>query len=345
MRGEPVKAAVFRGGYYDVCIEDVPEPVPGPGEAVIRVEYAGICGSDLTVCEGGFRRVRPPVILGHEFSGRVEEVHDGCAVGLSKGTPVVVEPLLSCGECYACRSGFAHVCKQLRLIGIDVDGAFAPYVKVLLQKVYRVPDTLPLDQAALVEPLAVAVHVVRRSKLKVGDSVIVFGAGPIGVLVAQVARVSGASRVIVVEISEFRLSLAQRLGFATVDASDPAEATRIIDDLTQAEGGDVVFEVTGATSVASQLVRHTRIRGQIVIVGVFKDLAAVDMQGVALKELSVIGSRVYEAFDFARAIDLLSQGKVDVSPLISHVLPVVETARALEVARQARESMKVLLKP
>lgn len=340
-----MKAAVFKGGYYGISIEDVPEPVPGPGEAVIRVEYAGICGSDLTVCEGGLKRVRPPVILGHEFSGRVEEVHEGSAAGLSRGTPVVVEPLLSCGKCYACRSGFPHVCKQLRLIGIDVDGAFASYVKVPAQKIYQVPDALPLDQAALVEPLAVAVHVVRRSKLRPGDSVIVFGAGPIGILVAQVAKVAGASQVIMVEVSAFRLALAERLGFTVVNASDPTEAARSIAELTQNEGSDVVFEVTGAAQVASQLVRLARIRGQIVVVGVFKEPAAIDMQGVTFKELSVIGSRVYEAFDFARAIDLLSQGRVNVQPLISHVLPVHEAARGLEIARGAREAMKVLLKP
>lgn len=339
-----MKAAVFKGGHYCVSMEEVPQPVPGPGEALIRVEYAGICGTDLTICEGGLKRVRPPIILGHEFSGRVEKVHEGSTPGFPEGAPVVVEPLLPCGECYACRSGFPNVCRRLRLIGIDVDGAFAACVKVPLQKMYRVPDALPLDQAALVEPLAVAVHVVRRSKLKAGDSAIVFGSGPIGILVAQVARAAGASRVIVLEVSEFRLALADKLGFTVVDAADPA-AVRTVDELTHDEGGDVVFEATGAISVASQLVRLTRIRGQIVIVGVFKEPVAIDMQGVIFKELSVVGSRVYEAFDFHRATDLLSQGRVDVRPLISHVLPLNETARGLEIARGAREAMKVLLQP
>lgn len=339
-----MKAAVYHGGYYSVSIEELSMPVLNEGEALIHVEYAGICGTDLTIAAGKFERVKPPLVPGHEFSGRVEEIRSTSIPALSPGTPVVVEPLLSCGECYACRSGFPHVCKHLGLIGVDVDGAFASYVKVPFRKIYPIPEALSLDQAALIEPLAVAVHDVRRSRLRIGDTVVVLGAGPVGILIAQVARAAGASQVLVVEVSEYRLQLAKELGFTVINGatSDTVEA---VNELTSGDGANVVFEVTGAASVSAQLVSLVRTRGVIVVVGLFKDAVPVNLKDVTFKELSIIGSRVYEAFDFARAIDLLAQGQVNVQRLITHTLPLEETLRGLEIARDARDAMKVLIRP
>ena len=189
-------------------------PEPGPHDVLVEVAYLGICGSDLLMWDGGFARVTPPVIVGHEFSGTV--VACGSAVNVPIGTRAAIEPLLPCGECAPCVRGDTNICERLRLIGIDVDGAAASLVVVPAARVHPIPEELSLRDAALVEPTAVACHMVDRTGLAADSTVLIVGGGPIGALVALVAKARGAARVLVSEPNPERRALVDALGIETL---------------------------------------------------------------------------------------------------------------------------------
>src|SRR5512142_2221847 len=188
-----MKAVIYHGG-TEVRLGDLPKPEPGPGEVLVRMAFAGVCGSDVTIYTGKHKRVKPPITFGHELSGEIAKVGERVE-GLSSGDRVVIEPLVPCGHCYACRAGTYNVCRNLRHLGIDVPGMFAEYVLAAADKVYKLPQSVSLKAGALVEPTAVAVHAVRRAGVKLGDRVVVLGGGPIGLLCAQVARVASSAPV------------------------------------------------------------------------------------------------------------------------------------------------------
>jgi (R,R)-butanediol dehydrogenase / meso-butanediol dehydrogenase / diacetyl reductase len=337
-----MKSAVWHGP-HDVRFGDVGMPSPEEGEVLIKVSHAGICGSDLSIYRGKHWRAKPPLIMGHEFSGSIAEVGSS-EPGFRPGDPVVVEPLLPCGECYMCQSGAYHACKNLKLIGIDVDGAFAEYVKAPAHRVYKVPEAVSPAQAALVEPTAVAVHAVKRSRLKLGDKAVVLGAGPIGLLVAQVARVVTSRPVEVVEIGDWRLERARELGFDPIDAKVVDPQKEVL-ERTEGRGADVLFDAAGAASTAMQQPMLTRIHGQVVMVAMPKEPLPVDLTAFALREIELIGVKVYDRSDYDAAISLVADRRVNVEALISHVLPLEQAQEGLELALQASEAMKVLIKP
>jgi threonine dehydrogenase-like Zn-dependent dehydrogenase len=188
-----MKSIVYRNT-QTITVEEKPIPEIGPGEALVKVAYVGVCGSDMNIYQGMHPRAKAPLVMGHEFSGVIEKGPSEWP----KGTPVTVYPLLSCGQCDPCRNGYAHVCNTLRLIGIDCDGAMAEFVKVPVEKLLKIPPNLSLKLGAFLEPLAVGVHAVRRSGYKPGDRAVVFGAGPIGLCVATCLKYFGASEVIIV---------------------------------------------------------------------------------------------------------------------------------------------------
>ena len=200
--------AIFYMGKNTLEVRDTEKPgLEEDRDVIVQVKYAGICGTDLSIMAGKHPRAKRPLIMGHEFSGTVHEAGTNVS-GMQAGDRIVVEPLISCGTCYACRSGYAYVCQNLGLYGIDAPGAFAEFVKVPAEKVFSVPDDIDYDIAALIEPMAVAVHAIRLSNLKVGDVVCVQGAGPIGLLTALVAQQSGSREVIICEKESYRCDIA-----------------------------------------------------------------------------------------------------------------------------------------
>ena len=199
-----MKSIIYKGA-GEVVSEEKAVPAAGAGEVLIKVAYAGICGSDMFIYQGTHPRAQAPLVMGHEFSGVIEAGHPT----LAKGTPVTVYPLLSCGQCEPCKNGTPHVCNTLKLIGIDCDGGMAEYVKVPADKVVEIPAGLNLKLGAFIEPVAVGVHAVRRSGYKPGDTAVVYGAGPIGLCVAACLSYFGASRVLVIEANPYRLEIAQ----------------------------------------------------------------------------------------------------------------------------------------
>lgn len=335
-------AAVYEGP-TSVRLREMEIPRPAFGEALIKVAYAGICGSDMLIYRGKHPRVKPPLIMGHEFSGTVVEVN-GDEGKLKPGDHVVIEPLLSCGRCEACRTGNYHVCQSLGLLGIDRDGAFAEYVTAAVDKVYKIPEGLPLDIAALVEPVAVAVHAVRRSNLKVGDRAVVLGAGPIGQLVTQVLLAAGAGQVLVSEIGEGRRKRAAELGVKVIDPTmcDPVAEVK---KATSGTGADVVFEVVGAAPTTAQVVAMAKVRGEVVFVGIGAEPLPLDLQNVSFKEQQLIGTRVYSFRDYEIALNLLANGKIRPELVITHRLPLTEVQRGFDLMAEGDKALKVLLKP
>jgi (R,R)-butanediol dehydrogenase / meso-butanediol dehydrogenase / diacetyl reductase len=323
---DAMAAFVWRGG-EDVAVEEVERPAAGDGWVIVDVAYAGICGTDLHICAGEHPRAEAPLVLGHEI------------VGTQDGRPVAVEPLLNCGHCGPCRTGRTHVCEQLRLIGIDVPGGAAQQVRVPVERLVPLPEGLDLHAAAFVEPLAVTVHAVRRSRLQLGDQVMVAGAGPIGLGVATCARLAGAGDVLVSEPAPERRRAAEALGFTVLDAGDPRA------DLLERTGGalaDVVFDTAAHPAVAASLASWTTVNGRIVFVGTYGEPTAVDLQDVVFRELETVGCRVYTRGDFEAAVALLASGRFDPEPLITATLPLAEAPDALARLRSGDE-LKVLI--
>jgi len=296
-----MKAAVTPR-WNQMAVREVPVPEPGVGQVRIRTSLAGICGSDLHIFQGHHPTARSPIVQGHEFVGVLDTIGEHTACDAQVGDRVVVEPLISCGRCEACRRGLVHVCRKLKLLGIHEDGAFAEQLIAPAAKVIKVPDALPDRLAVLAEPFAVGVHVCQRAALAPGVRALVIGAGPIGLIVAMVAAASGAE-VVISEVSDDRLKLARSFGFATLDAKTDAAA--LAAEATDGDGFDVTFEVAGVAAGIGLAIEATRVRGTIVQVGFHSTPPSADLFKLSLKELSITGTRVYTHEDFRRSVRLL----------------------------------------
>ena len=318
-----------------VAVEEVPRPQPGPGWTIVDVAYAGICGTDLHIVAGEHPRAQAPLVLGHEFVGTLR----GDADGLAAGQPVAVEPLLNCGRCPPCRNGRPHVCERLRLIGIDLAGGVAEQVAVPASRLIALPRDVDLRAAAFVEPLAVCVHAVRRSGLRLGQSVVVAGAGPIGLGVALCARLSGAGAVFISEPAEVRRTVAQELGFVVLDPHSAREDLRA---RTGGEGASVAFDTAAHPAVAGGIASWTATGGRIVWVGTYGRPTAVDLQDIVFRELETVGCRVYTRRDVEAAVALIADRRFDPAPLITSTLPLSDAPTALERLRSGSE-IKVLI--
>jgi len=334
--------------YYpnqSITIEDREKPILQPGEALIKVACAGICGSDVVAWQGGFKRIKEPVILGHEVTGEIAELYEQSSHGLSIGDRVVYEPLESCGQCEPCKSGFYNVCRNLKVIGLDRDGGFTSYVKIPINRIYKIPDTLSSEKAVFTEPVAVAVHMVKRANLSLGQTVAIFGAGPIGMLVAMVTREAGASKILVTDINDYRLGLAKELGFDVFDAKRGDTKSFFLEYFGE-EGADISFELAASPQTIKWALDITKIRGTILSGGIFKSPPQVDLQKLTLKEQYLVGTRVYTFADFEKAIQLLSKLDFSVEKLISERVSLQDAIhKGFEAIIRGDQVMKVLITP
>lgn len=299
------------------------------------VDFAGICGTDLHIIDGVHPRAARGIILGHEIVGHLaSDLED-----LKAGTPVAVSPLLSCNQCASCLAGRTWICDRLRLIGIDVPGGAAEQVVVDARALHPLPDGIDMAVAAFFEPLAVAIHAVRRSGLEVGDRVVVVGAGPIGRAIADVANLAGAQQVVLSESSAGRAALAERdTGFTVLHTSDPSDEIR---ELTDGAGVDVVFDAAAHASVARGATDWVRAGGTIVVAGVYSQPVPVNLGAINFREINVVGCRVYEQRDIRTAIAFLADGRIDPRPLITKI-PLDRAPQAIQALREG-EHLKVLL--
>ena len=311
-----MKALVWTGAEKSE-LREIDKPVIEADEVLLKVRATGVCGTDLTIYKGYFpaHRAIAPMALGHEMSGEIAEI--GNAVeGYTPGDRVVADPLISCGTCYNCVKGLRHICKTLALFGVDSDGSFAEYVKVNASKLHRIPDTLSFEKAALFEPLAVAVHAVRRSRLAAGDTVLVVGGGPIGILLAMVADTAGARTIVVSEIQESRRRLLEEYGFTTVNPLETG-IEDIIDGYYDEIGPEVVYEATGTAPGWQACIDLACYRGRVIEVGVPKGKQEIDLRKGNFGELEIIGSRVYEPVDIKTALKIIDDARYNWDKLIT----------------------------
>ncbi|MER5977264.1 alcohol dehydrogenase catalytic domain-containing protein [Streptomyces sp. NPDC001857] len=314
---------------------------PGPGEVELAPAYVGICGTDLHIFHGDMdARVAAPAVLGHEMSGRVVRVGPGVEEW-RPGDAVTVMPLRWDDSCPACRAGHRHICRHLDFIGIDSPGAMQQRWTVPASTLVRLPDSLPLDQGALVEPTAVAVHDVGRAGVRDGDRVVVVGGGPVGVLIALVARAAGAD-VRVVELNAHRRLLAEDLGLT---AWDPAahDIPELVARWTGEAGADIAFEVSGAAGGVDTAVEVLGARGRLCLVAIHPRPREVNLHRFFWRELTLVGARLYDRTDFEQAVTLVADGTVPAQRLISKVVPLTEASAAFEALESGGDVMKILL--
>jgi (R,R)-butanediol dehydrogenase/meso-butanediol dehydrogenase/diacetyl reductase len=320
-----VLSALYQGN-HTVTVADRPTEAPGPGQVRIAVAYTGICGTDLHILHGAMdHRVQPPGVIGHEMSGRIAELGDG-VTGWAVGDPVTVMPLAWCGKCPACRAGNSHICHQLNFVGIDSTGAMQGSWTVDAALLVRLPEGLDLAHAALVEPTAVAVHDVGRAALAAGEQVLVVGGGPVGLLVAVVARTAGAE-VVVVELDAQRRRIAEQIGLATLDPAAEDVAAHV-ETWTGGAGAAVAFEVSGSAAGVTLATEALAVRGRLVMVAIHPTPREVNLFRVFWRELTILGARVYQRADFERAVELVADGAIPAQALISAVYPIDRAAEA-----------------
>jgi L-iditol 2-dehydrogenase len=342
-----MKALVLTGpGHFQYA--DVPVVEPADDEVLVAVRACGICGSDVHGMDGSTGRRRPPVVMGHEAAGVVARV--GAEVqGWAEGDRVTFDSTVSCGRCHFCRQGQPNLCDERRVLGVSCeeyrrDGAFADYVAVPARILYRLPDSLSFEQAALAETLSVAVHAVRRVGVKPGDTAVVVGTGMVGLLVVQALRAYGCDRVIGVDLDAGRLALAERFGAITV-SGDAETVAAAVSEMTGGAGADLAIEVVGVAPALRTAIASVRKGGRVGLIGNLSPMVDLALQAVVTRELTLYGSCASSG-EYPESIDLLASGRVDVGPLISAVAPLSEGAGWFErLYGGAPGLMKVVLQP
>ena len=325
-------------------VRELPRPSPGPGEVLIAVRHAGVCGTDLHIADWdpwASGRVRPPVIVGHEFAGEIAAVGDGVQA-FTPGQLVTAEGHIVCGHCQQCRSGNSHICRNTRIIGVDRDGAFAHYIAMPATNVLPL-NGIPTEIGAIMDPVGNAVHAVMTAEVP-GSTVFVVGCGPIGCFAVGVARAAGASRVIASDINPKRLALAESMGaHVLVDASKEDVVRRVL-EATGHEGADVVCEMSGVPGALRQALAAVRLGGRVQLLGIPKgDVPLNIANDVIFKGITlygVIGRKMYETWNQMRRF--LSTGAFDPRPVITHRFPLDDIDHALAAIRSG-DAGKVIL--
>jgi L-iditol 2-dehydrogenase len=334
---------------WSMPLKDVPKPEPRAGEVIVRVAAVGICGSDVHGFTGSTGRRQPGIIMGHEFCGPILEIGpelDGIETsGWSLGDRVVINPLIACLECRACKAGNTHGCANRRGIGWSVDGGYAEFVRVPVRNLRCLPNSVSDLEGSLIEPLAVALRAVNRTPFELGATVAVVGAGPIGVLAMLALKLKGAGTVILSDLSDHRLELARSLGADIVVNAKDRDPVQAVRDATDGDGADAVLEAVGVTPSVRQAIGMTRTGGAVTWIGNAAPNVDVPMQEVVTRELRVQGSYGFD-LEFDRAIELLAARRLNVMPLIERIVPLEDgEAHFTALARNELEAVKVVLQP
>ncbi len=339
-----MKAAVLTE-FNKIEIIDKVRPSISDDEVLVKVKYNGICGTDLHVMQGHHPAAVPPLVMGHEFSGTVEKKGKHVGDEIKIRDRVVVQPYESCGECEPCKSGCENVCRELKIFGVHRDGAYQEYVNVKASRLFRLDDSISDIAAALIEPLAVAVHDVKKSGLKIGGSVIVIGGGPIGLLIAVVAGINGASKIAISEINPARIKKARQLGFQVINPAEENLADKAY-KMTDGRGFDAVFEVSGSRPGTEAMTMLAKTSGTIVIVGIPPEKHPVDTDTVFKKELNIVGVRLYSKVDFQAAVDIMKneENRRKLMELVSAEYPLEQLTEAIAYLRNSSDAYKVLIK-
>jgi len=342
-----MKAAVLED-WKNIQVKQVPNPKLLPGQALVQVSMAAICGSDVHIYNGDNPIALAPVIPGHEFMGVISELADEDS-GLSAGDRIVVQPLKFCGKCSPCRRGFSHVCEQLVVIGVNQDGGFAQFVNVPIDTLFKIPDALPDQIAVLAEPFSIGFHACSRGAVQKGQRVGVIGGGPIGLYSAIVAREFGASTVVISEPLAERRELIESFGISTIDPLGP-DALETFRSQINGDGYDVVIETSGVDAGLDFASEATAVRGNIVTLGFpAKNYARYNITRGIIKEISLIGCRVCPRDEFQKTLELLLklnlEGTIDFSRVATMPRRLEQLERSILDVESNQVCAKILIKP
>ncbi len=322
------------------------EPSPKPGEVIIDVKAAAICGSDIGIYDStpAYSKMRLPVILGHEFAGIVSKLGSNIS-NIKLGDRVTAESVKSCGSCHYCRSGNENLCDRSTLFGIHDNGGFAEKVAAPANLLHRLPEDMTFEEGALIEPLSNALHFVKDcTPIKIGDFTVIHGVGPIGLFAAQLFRLAGAEVLMTgVNADEERFKIANSLGFQTINV-ETDDLDLLVKDRTKGLGADIAFVATSAPSAVTQAVQIVKKRGTVMMIGIFGKPTEVPLTTLVRREIMIRGAYDARPENFDQAIKLVKEGKVKVRQLITHRLPLEKVEDAFNLAKN-KLGCKVLFIP
>ena len=334
--------AVFIENPGEAVIRDIPRPARKPGEALLKLLYGGICGSDLGSYRGTFAYFSYPRTPGHEFSAEILEIDENDR-GLKPGMVVVCNPYFNCGECYSCKHGLVNACMSNQTMGVQREGAFSEYITMPLERIYDGKGLEPMV-LAIIEPLCISYHGVKRAGVKGGDKVLIVGAGTIGILAAVAAKQKGAD-VYIADVSRVKLDYAREFGVDGVVLADGPEAyERAVKEITGGNGFDVTIEAVGLPSTFQNCIDAAAFGGRMVLIGVGKENLDFNFTMIQKKELNVFGSRNALKPDFLELIDLVKEGKIPLKKIITDVYKFDQAPRAFqELNENAGRMLKVMI--
>lgn len=334
--------AVFIENPGKAVIKDIPHPARKPGEALLKLLYGGICGSDLGSYRGTFAYFSYPRTPGHEFSAEIVEIDENDR-GLKPGMVVVCNPYFNCGECYSCKHGLVNACMSNQTMGVQREGAFSEYITMPLDRIYDGKGLEPMV-LAIIEPLCISYHGVKRAGVKGGDKVLIVGAGTIGILAAVAAKQKGAE-VYIADVSQVKLDYAREFGVDGVVLADGPEAyERAVKEITGGNGFDVTIEAVGLPSTFQNCIDAAAFGGRMVLIGVGKENLDFNFTMIQKKELNVLGSRNALKPDFLELIDLVKAGKIPLKKIITDVYKFDQAPRAFqELSENAGRMLKVII--
>jgi len=315
--------------YKHLVYGDAPDPQIADDEVLVRVQACGICGSDVHGMDGSTGRRRPPIIMGHEAAGVIAEVGKQVK-DWTQGDRVTFDSTISCGACWYCQRGLVNLCDHRRVLGVSCedyrqDGAFAEYVALPHRILYRLPDSVSFDQAAMVEPVSVAVHAVERTPVSLGDTAVVMGVGMIGLLVVQALHVAGCGMIIAVDLEPQKLKLALTLGADVGLKADECDVVEEVRSHTQGRGADVALEVIGLSPTINTAVASLRKGGTLTLVGNFRPSVEIPLQAVVTRQLTLAGSCACNG-EYPACLDLLGRRAINTEALVSATPPLAEGA-------------------
>jgi len=341
-----MKASLFQGPDRKpkFAIEEVEIPKPREDEVLVKVKTAALCGTDLHLYEGGMKPPKLPMIMGHEWAGDIVEVGPGARL-FKERDRVFSAPHYSCGICYYCRSGRENLCDQRGVFGAvgPREGCFAEYVAAPCSSLYRLPSKITYEVGAVIgDTLSTAAHAMRRANITPGDSVAIWGLGPIGQCLLQMAKVAGAGKVIAIDIVPDRLSLAQKLGADITVNSREKDPVKLIKDDSGGRGVDLAIESAGAPATYMQAFDSTAKGGKLLLVAVHDKPVETQVRAIMWREISIIGNFAHVATEADKFLELVLNGRVKLEPLISHRFPLEKINEAFELFA-GRKTNKVIL--
>ena len=340
-----MKAAVLKN-WLDLELCDIPMPVPNENEALIKVRLAGVCGSDITVYRGKHMTATVPTVLSHEILGTIESLPEGYNGKFSVGQRVLMNPIISCGECSACKRGLPWVCENLKLLGIHVNGGFAEYTKVGVDKLVALDEDIPDDVAILGEPFAVGQHVMVNSQIQKGDKIFISGGATVGLYIAIFARAAGAERVIISEINEPRRKFVESMGIETINPNE-VDAMDLMREVTGGGGFDIVYDTSGAPACVLQMPDLCRCGGKLLSLGLSGDAYQFIIGKVSFKEIKLIGNRLYSQEDFEQGVRFVEDNwrELHLDRMVTDRLGLTEIDKAINMMINGDNICKIIIDP